>query len=235
MAGVFITGTDTSVGKTVVSCALARGLRAAGIDVGVMKPAETGVPAAGPEDARALVRAAGVEDPLELVCPQQFAMPAAPSAAASAEARSVSLPAIERAFDTLATRHSFVLVEGAGGLLVPFDPETNMADLAMRLALPLVIVARASLGTINHTLLTLEACDARSLPVVGVVLSHATGTLSHADAHNLEVLRDALGPRLIGEIAPCSDPDQVSPADAGLEAILSLARRPADDEEPGTK
>ena len=72
MQGLFITGTDTGVGKTVVSCALARGLREAGVDVGVMKPTETGVPAEGPEDARALITAAGVNDPIESVCPLQF-------------------------------------------------------------------------------------------------------------------------------------------------------------------
>ena len=135
MAGLFVTGTDTGVGKTLVSCALARGLRGAGIDVGVMKPVETGVPAAGPEDARALITAAGVDDPVELVCPLRFALPAAPEASALAENRRAELDPIQRAWKTLSTRHEFVLVEGAGGLLVPFDAQTNMADLAAALAL----------------------------------------------------------------------------------------------------
>ena len=227
MAGLFITGTDTGVGKTVVSCALARGLRAAGVDVGVMKPVETGVPASGPEDAQALMRTAGVGDELDLVCPIQYAMPAAPEAAAAAEGAESSVSSIDRiqrAFSTLSERHAFTLVEGAGGILVPFDEKTTMADVAKRLETPVLVVARASLGTINHTLLTLEACASRGLDVIGVVLSHATGVLSEADTHNLEVLKRALGDRLLGEVLPQSQPEEVAPVDAGLDAVLPLAR-----------
>jgi dethiobiotin synthetase len=225
MAGIFITGTDTGVGKTLVSCALARGLRGAGIDVGVMKPIETGVPQQGPEDARALIRAAGVEDALALVCPFQYPMPAAPEASAAEVGRPVSVDAIAAAYATLAVRHDFVLVEGAGGLLVPIDSETTMASLAERLDLSVLIVARAALGTINHTLLTLEACASRALDVVGVVVSHCGGPLSDADAHNLEILKRALGEHWIGEIAPLAHPDEVDPRDAGLDVVLQLAHR----------
>lgn len=225
MAGLFITGTDTGVGKTVVSCALARGLRAAGIDVGVMKPVETGVPASGPEDAKALMGAAAVEDDIDLVCPIQYAMPAAPEAAAAAErgaGQSSSTERIVSAFSTLSQRHDFMLVEGAGGILVPFDEKTTMASVASQLELPVLIVARASLGTINHTLLTLEACSARGLDVLGVVLCHATGVLSEADTHNLEVLKRSLGDRLCGEVLPHARPEEVAPDDAGLDAVLHL-------------
>lgn len=224
MAGLFITGTDTGVGKTVVSCALARGLRGAGIDVGVMKPVETGVSASGPEDARALMRAAAVSDELDLVCPLRYAMPAAPEAAAiAAGSGPASTDRIARAFSTLSDRHDFMLVEGAGGILVPFDEKTTMADLAIRLELPLLIVARASLGTINHTLLTLEACASRGLDVLGVVVSHPAGVLSEADAENLEVLKRALGDRLIGEVPALARLAKAAPAAAGLAAVLALA------------
>ena len=125
MQGLFITGTDTDVGKTVVSCALARGLREADVDVGVMKPTETGVPAEGPKDARALIAAAGVNDPIEIVCPLQFGLPAAPEASALLEGREATLAPIEEAFATLSKRHEFMLVEGAGGILVPFDEKTS--------------------------------------------------------------------------------------------------------------
>ncbi len=224
MAGLFITGTDTGVGKTLVSCALARGLRAAGIDVGVMKPAETGVPADGPADALALVQAAEVTDELDLVCPIQFDLPAAPQAAALHAHRTLSMQRIHEAFEELHTRHTFMLVEGAGGLLVPFDDKTTMADLAVALELPILLVARASLGTINHTLLSLEACAARGLVLTGVVLSHSNGILSDADARNLELLRNSLGERLIGEIGPQDDLADTRPEDAGLDAVLALAR-----------
>ena len=202
MRGLFVTGTDTGVGKTFVTTALARALRAAGVDVGVMKPIETGVPAAGPEDARALRAAAGVDDPLELVCPVRFALPASPEAAARAEQRTVPLPTIREAFQTLARRHEFMLVEGAGGLLVPIDAATDMADLARELALPLLVVARPALGTVNHTRLTLEAARARGLAVLGVVASHASpsGAASESDRRNLEGLVERLGGDWLGEV-----------------------------------
>ncbi len=224
MRGLFITGTDTGVGKTLVSCSLARGLRRAGVDVGVMKPTETGVPPEGPEDARALIEAAGVNDAIDVVCPLQFDLPAAPQASARVEGREASLAPVEEAFATLSSLHEFMLVEGAGGILVPFDEKTSMADLAAKLDLPVLIVARASLGTINHTLLTLEACAARGLDVLGVVISHATGEPSAADQENLNTLKRALGERLIGEIGPRADARSVDPRAAGIDAILARIR-----------
>ena len=200
MRGLFVSGTDTGVGKTFVTCALARGLRAAGIDVGVMKPIETGVSAEGPEDARALRLAAGAEDPLDLICPVRFSLPASPEAAARAEGRTVSLTPIREAFDALARRHSFILIEGAGGLLVPIDANTDMADLARELDLPLLLVARASLGTINHTRLSLEAAENRGLDVFGVVISHTTSEEPEGDRRNLDGLRERLGERLVLEL-----------------------------------
>jgi dethiobiotin synthetase len=200
--GCFVTGTDTGVGKTLVGRALVRSLRARGLDVGVLKPIETGVGHAGPLDAIALRDAAGVPDSLEDVCPQRFALPAAPTVAAEAEGRRVDLGAVDRAFARIAERHEFVLVEGAGGLLVPVADGLAMGDLAARMSLPVIVVARAALGTINHTLLTLEAAEARDLDVLGVVISHSDGALSDPDRANLGALRGALGERVIGEIPP---------------------------------
>ena len=218
--GVFVTGTDTGVGKTVVGCAIAEALRRRRIDVGVMKPIETGVGPQGPLDAIALVEAAGSDDPLDLVCPQRFALPAAPSVAAAREGRAVDLAAIRDAFARLRERHRFLLVEGAGGLLVPIAADYSMADLAAELALPVLVVARGALGTVNHTLLTLEAIERRGLALAGVVVSHGTRPLSGADAENLGVLRNALGARLVGEIEPVS-PEASVPRDAiDLDALL---------------
>lgn len=227
MAGLFVTGTDTGVGKTVVACALAEALRRRRIDVGVMKPIETGVGAQGPLDAIALLEAAGVDDPLELVCPQRFELPAAPSIAAAREGRAVDLAAIRSAHAALRARHALMLVEGAGGLLVPIAHGHSMAELARDLGAPLLVVTRASLGTVNHTRLTLEAAQHRGLPVAGVVISHGPREISSADAANLEALREDLGDRLLGEIPPIA-PGTSPPREAfRLDAILERALRPS--------
>jgi dethiobiotin synthetase len=210
--GFFVTGTDTGVGKTLVACALVRGLRARGIDAGAMKPIETGVGADGPLDALALREAAGSGDSLDYVCPQRFALPAAPTVAAAHEGRRVDLEAVHKAFEQLAAAHELVVVEGAGGLLVPAAEGVSMADLAADLGLPLLVAARAALGTVNHTLLTLEAAEHRGLAVAGVVISHAGGPLSDSDAANLAALREALGERLAGEIPPLA-PGERPPAE----------------------
>lgn len=219
-----MTGTDTGVGKTLVACALVRALRGRGLDVGVMKPVETGVPPEGPSDARALRAAAAVQDPLAEICPVQLALPAAPNVAAAHAGRSIELPGILEAFGRLAGRHATLVVEGAGGLLVPITDALGMADLAGRLGLPLVVVARAALGTINHTRLTLEAAHARRLPVAGVVVSHSDGALSAADSTNLAALRASLGPLLVGEIPPLPGGAEPDPAMLDLDALLAGRR-----------
>jgi len=211
--GLFVTGTDTGVGKTVVGCALVEALRRRRVDVGVMKPIETGVGPQGPLDAISLAESAQTSDELALVCPERFALPAAPSAAAAAEGRRVDLDAIRAAFDALAARHERMVVEGAGGLLVPIRDAYTMADLARDFALPLLVVTRAALGTINHTQLTLEVAGHRGLPVAGVVISHGPRPISTPDAKNLEALRAALGDLLVGEI-PTLDPSAPVPRGA---------------------
>ncbi len=218
--GFFVTGTDTGVGKTVAACTLVRALRAAGHRVGVMKPIETGVEATGPLDAMALREAAAVDDPLDRICPQQFALPAAPTVAAEDEGRSVDLGRVRAAFAELRERHPVMVVEGAGGLLVPAAAGCSMADLAGEFGLPLVLVARGALGTISHTLLTLEALAARALPVAGVILSHPGGPLSRADSLNLDHLRRELGERLVGQIPPLAEGATPDPASIALDRLL---------------
>jgi dethiobiotin synthetase len=219
--GVFVTGTDTGVGKTRVGCALARSLRARGLDVGVMKPVETGVGAAGPRDALALRAAADSRDALDEICPEALALPAAPAVAARHAGRAVDLERIARAYRALSARHDCVLAEGAGGLLVPLTREFSMADLARRLALPLLVVARAALGTLNHTLLTLEAAVARGLPIRGVVISHAGPELDAGAQLNLDELRRGLGTALLGELPRLAE-GAAPPADwIDLERLLA--------------
>jgi dethiobiotin synthetase len=154
---VFVTGTDTGVGKTFFACALAPG-------GGVMKPIATG----SRDDARKLRRAAGVDDPLSLINPIFLREPAAPLVASR---RRIDLRPVWRAFHELRRRHSRLVVEGIGGLMVPITPRYFVADLVREMGLPILIVARPDLGTINHTMLTVAA--ARNLDILGIVVNHA--------------------------------------------------------------
>jgi len=247
--GLFVTGTDTGVGKTHVMAGLAAALRAAALSVGVMKPVASGchrsrvpgwgsqvpgfesrvlrpgsrdeghatrdmklgTPDMGPgarnpglvsEDSLALLRAAKSGDPLDLVTPFAYAPPVSPDQAARLAKRPVRLPAIVSAFRALAARHDVMLVEGVGGLLVPLGPRLTVADVAKRLGLPLLVVARAGLGTLNHTLLTLEAARRRGLKVAGVVLNRAEpGRAGLPERLNPETLRRTAGVPVWGPLA----------------------------------
>ncbi len=178
--GLFITGTDTGVGKTYVAALIARSLRAAGRRVGVYKPAASGCTrqADGEElisdDALALWKAAGEPGDLEHVCPQRFAAPLAPHLAAAQEGKRVNALLLQSGLDYWRERSEIVLVEGSGGLMSPLGETGYNGDLAAKLGLPLVIVARNALGTINATLQTLVAATAfgEGLAVAGIVLNH---------------------------------------------------------------
>lgn len=172
--GCFITGTDTGVGKTAVTAALAVALVRRGIDVGVMKPIEAGSGDGPASDAARLLAAAGSRDPLDQVSPCRFPAPLAPLAAARRTGSAVDLEAVVRAYEALARRHAFLLVEGVGGLLVPLTPEADVRDLIRRLGLPVLVVGRAGLGGVNHALLTLEALRAAGPPVVALLLNRPT-------------------------------------------------------------
>jgi dethiobiotin synthetase len=199
--GIFITGTDTAVGKTMVTAALAALLRAAGADVGVMKPVETGRRGRESSDAARLIRAAAVRDPAALVAPYRFAAPLSPLAAARLAGRRISFRRLGQAYRALARRHRVMLIEGSGGLLVPLTERETVADLIRRLHLPVIIVARAGLGTLNHTVLTVEAARRRALRVAGIILNQPTaGRPDPSVAHNGMLLRDMTGLPVIGPL-----------------------------------
>jgi dethiobiotin synthetase len=203
-AGIFITGTDTGVGKTVVTAALASALHARGVRVGVMKPAESGcAPVDGrlyPRDAMRLRRAAACDCPLPMVNPYALRAPLAPALAAAREGITIDLAHIHECFQQLARLHDVVLVEGAGGLLTPISEYATMRELAVDLNLPLLLVARNALGTINHVLLTLEAARAVGLTVLGVVLNQVSGHTDEAAASNAGALRDRIRPAATAEL-----------------------------------
>ena len=184
MRGLFVTATDTGVGKTEVACALLANARARGLDAVGMKPAQSGVGPGEPSDAARLLAACGGAEPLAAICPYTFAAPLAPAVAARVEGREISFARILDAARALAARHEAVLVEGAGGLLVPLTDRETYAELASALGLPVLVVARAGLGTVNHTALTVEALRRRGLAVAGIVLNRTAPEDDPSVPHN---------------------------------------------------
>jgi dethiobiotin synthetase len=178
--GIFITGTDTGVGKTTVGAALACYLTEQGVRVGVCKPVESGVSdiSIPGEDAELLRWAAGCQDELELTAPYRLTAPLSPDQAARLDGVRIDLKVIAEAVEKIKGNCDYIIVEGAGGLMVPLVGGLLVADLVAALKLPLLIIARPDLGTINHTLLTTFAARAMSLPMAGVILNRMSATPS---------------------------------------------------------
>lgn len=203
--GIFITGTDTGVGKTYVAAGLAAALKNRSVDVGVMKPAETGCRMRNgrmiPKDALRLMRSAGVKDALSLVNPYRFRAPLAPAVAAELERKTIDPARIVSAFQTLSTRHSYMIVEGAGGIMVPLTGEYAYLDLAKELDVPVLIVARPGLGTINHAMLTIAALRGRKISIAGIIINYAQdGKTGLAEKTNPATIENLSGIRIAGII-----------------------------------
>lgn len=176
MKVLLIAGTDTNVGKTYVTALIARDLVSAGVNVGVYKPICSGGVTSPDgellfEDVETLHRALQSRFPRERICPQCFAAAAAPPVAARREGRTVDTDLLLSGFEWWKSQVDILLIEGIGGLLCPLTESETVADFAKKLTLPVLVVGRLGLGTINHTLLTIEAAAARDLTVVGIVLS----------------------------------------------------------------
>ena len=209
--GVMVTGTDTEVGKTVVAAGLARFLREQGLDVGVMKPVASGAveSAAGgrmSSDVVALMRAAGCSDPVEWVNPYCFTAPVAPALAAELEGVSVDLGRIAACFERLGSRHELTVVEGAGGALTPVAGRLSVADLAQQLCIPALIVSRAGLGTINHTVMTVECLRSRGVECLGFFLNRFPETPDLAERTNAGRISAITGVLHLGSIPELEDP-----------------------------
>jgi len=209
--GIFITGTDTGVGKTFFACALAVLLKSAGYKVGVMKPAETGcVEKDGklfPEDGWRLKSASGCAEPIEIICPYLFPEPLAPSVAAERAGVKIDVDHLLTVYREISGKHDITLVEGAGGLMVPLVPSFTFGDFARVAKLPLIVVAANKLGVINHLLLTLEHASCKGLRMVGYVLNQVTAELSLATETNREVIAGMTGVPCLGEIPFVSQGD----------------------------
>ena len=224
-SGIFITGTDTGVGKTFFACGLAALLKESGYKVGVMKPAETGcVERNGklcPQDAVRLKEASGCDAPLEKICPYPLRDPLAPSIAAEREGMRVDIDRLMDLYGEISSSHDITLVEGAGGLMVPLVPGYTYADLARVLKLPLIAVAANRLGVINHLLLTLEHASCKGLSVWGYVLNRVSNENSLAADTNREVLSGLTGVQCLGELPFVETTQQIIPVGV-FEATLDL-------------
>ncbi len=221
--GVFITGTDTGVGKTIVAAGIIRALKRKGINAGAMKPIETGCSGTGdrgqitdgliPADALFLRELAGMDDPVNAVAPVRFANPLAPMAASELEGKPVDLDTLFHSFAALAQKYEFLVVEGAGGLMVPIKMRSGsstyyyMANLIKDLDLPSVIVSRAGLGAINHTLLTVMHAIREGIGVRGVIINN-TGPAGNtiAEQTNPGILQRICPVPVLGIVPYCAAP-----------------------------
>ncbi len=175
MKSIFVTGTDTDVGKTYVTAGLAVTLRKMGVDVGIMKPFAAGVPQKKgfkSEDVEILSRAAQVSDPENLLNPQFFKLEASPYTASKELKVKVKVRKVLASFKKLSKNHSLVLVEGMGGIMTPILKNYFVADLIKDMGLSTIIVTRSRVGALNHTFMTYEMCTKKKIPVKGIIINN---------------------------------------------------------------
>lgn len=227
MTGLFITGTDTDVGKTTVAAGLAGAFKNRGFSVGVMKPVQSGAGMRNgrlySQDAELMVKAAGSEDEENLVCPVLLKEALAPATAAEMEGKTIDIELIKNAFMELERRHNIVIVEGAGGMAVPLKDRFLVSDLIACLGLPAIVVARAGLGTINHTFLTVEHARKRGIAIIGVVINNYRGGL--AEETGQKVISEITGVPVIG-VVPYDE--RINAGD--VRSIVSLVEKNVDIE-----
>jgi len=223
---LFVTGTDTGIGKTVVAAGVAAALARKGVNVGVMKPVSTGARRQGAklisEDARLLIEAAGVRDPVELVNPVCLQPALAPSVASRVSHHPIDLTRIWKAYKILSKMHEVVIVEGVGGLLVPILERYYVSDLIERLDLRALVVTRPTLGTINHTLLTVRVARQQGIELCGLVVNHHEKfKLGIAERMNPELLESLANVPLLGEVPFLGDLRGRPPAAEIFEEIVN--------------
>jgi dethiobiotin synthetase len=225
--GLFVTGTDTGVGKTTIAVAFARLALRQGRTPIPYKPVETGC-APDPLDARRLWEAARPPIQLSQVCPFPLALPAAPAAAAAAIGLRLEIPDLVRRGQAIAAQGDFLLVEGAGGLLAPYDEIATNADLAAALGLPILVVGRTALGTINHVALTVAELGRRKLPLAGVLLVRSQAGVAPHETTNSALIETVAGTRPLGTFpflsqTELADPDRL--ADALVRTVPGMILR----------
>ena len=216
--GIFITGTDTGVGKTVISAALLTILRNKGIDAVPMKPIQTGCIKTGAEliapDLEFCLKMSGLsvsEKEKKLMLPYCFEKACSPHLASEQAGQKISINRITDSLHALKEKHQFIVVEGAGGILVPIDAEKTMLDLMTAMALPVVLVARPSLGTINHTLLSIHELRRANISVSGVIINESrAASWGDIESDNIKTIERMGELQVIGHLPFLSDIDTMS-------------------------
>ena len=223
--GFFITGTDTGVGKTLVAVALTRAIVARGIRCAVMKPVAAGgirMPEGlFNDDALELLAASNVKAPYEQVNPWMLSTPASPHLAARMDGVSIGVERVLAAQERLAAASDLLIVEGAGGWHAPISATETMADIAEKMALPVVLVVGLRLGCLNHALLTREGIRARALPLAGWVANKLESEMPHAGA-NIETLTTRFGAPPLATVPPGTVAASVGPLAWASEASEKL-------------
>lgn len=227
----FVTGTDTGIGKTLVSSAMLHALAASGLRAVGMKPVAAGLENVDGEwrndDVERLNAAGNVDAPLALRCPYLLRAPMSPHLAAKKEGVRIALQPVLSAFSELAARADAVVVEGVGGFCVPFDDDLDSADLAVALGLPVILVVGLRLGCLSHALLTAEAVRARGLVLAGWVASMVDASMLAPQA-NLQTLRARLGAPLLGVVPHLQHPHAAQAArHIDLQALRATAAHAA--------
>lgn len=207
--GIFIAGTDTGVGKTLVACALLQGLAALGLQVAGMKPVAAGARLRRGvrynEDVEQLRAAASFDVPRQVMNPYCFTPPIAPHLAAREAGQTIRMSVIARHYAQIAARCDVVVVEGVGGLLVPLGTRLDAAEIPRRLDLPLLLVVGLRLGCLNHTLLTVEAAQARGLRIAGWIANSIDPSMARR-GQNLDTLRQRIPAPLLGIVKYAANP-----------------------------
>ncbi|QOS98466.1 dethiobiotin synthase [Brevibacterium sp. JNUCC-42] len=206
--GIFIAGTGTEIGKTMITASLATTLLHRNMDIGVWKPVQSGARADDMDsDAYRIQSLSGLEDAPHEIAPLSFVEPVTPHLAAIREGITLTLPSIMQAGGPLFARHKNLLVEGAGGLLAPLTDTMVGIDLIKQIGFPVLLVAHGGLGTINHTLLSLEALRTRGIPILGVILNQTEAHLSMKEMRkNADYIEDFGKSQVLGLFPYLSEP-----------------------------
>lgn len=217
--GLFITGTDTDVGKTYVTALLVKTLRKEGFDVGYYKAAISGAPTVAESDAGFVNRFAGINEPEDMILSYLYQNAVSPHLAARIEGNPVEKEVILKAWERVTKAYPYVTMEGSGGIMCPIRHDEKavyyLEDIIRWLRLPVLVVANAGLGTINHVVTTCEYIKNRHIPVKGILLNHWKGGIMEED--NVKMIEEITGVKVLAKIR---DGDSLLDIDAG--EIISL-------------